>query len=615
MATPENFAMVNASTSLRPLLPAIRKVRVINHLADIPMSDGVLSIFQSILNHRENLLQRLRKLKSLEKSDAHQGEVDKQRRLVTSSLGVIRALSTKLLVKGHMAKETRDILERLCVIASVKEFRKDSLLDYEERFKHDEIWVMMERRLEKEHKIKPPQWCDDPEQPLPAWAVNPEVRNLYSVLEEKRRNDRKGARYRKHVGGGGLRVPPMGCCTGPAVRYAFGALFSNLVFFSIVPLLAYFRSSCDGKSFAVCDDWPLYVLLVIFGFILLLVQWRCVRFVILPQIDITQAFKDYSLLSFSFSKRPFVIWFLVMSIFTCLSQMDTMTNGEALGKMMATAHCVEENDEHVLREAAVAAYGSFAVAHGPMLLLLLYALALLQPLYGIVSCMPIERGVDFVVGMDSEDKQLKITFKTMADGKQNHGAALMILAEITRMEAVVFKNLNYAQCKMDLWWGERSEGWEERYLHLAKVEVKRSIARFITIGLAQNAVQTYVQIVWLGLSAAATEEVDWQVLGSVVVSLVGIIVDIPDMCEVLLFSWRAQKDLPLEDVQQSLSHACDQEYRDRVLALHRNVRREILLFASLFVLYLLILTASIAKLFGVILCDSQLLHINGCARL
>lgn len=221
----------------------------------------------------------------------------------------------------------------------------------------------------------------------------------------------------------------------------------------------------------------------------------------------------------------------------------------------------------------------------------------------------------------------------MAASKLTHSAALMILAEVTRMEAIVFKNLSYAQCKMDLWWGERSQGWEERYLHLAKVEVKTGIARFITVGLAQRAVQTNVQIAWLGLSAAVTKELDWQVMFSIVVSLLGMMITIPKIFEVLQFSWRAHRDLPLEEVYQilddqqaSIETAAEvpltglvpvrnHKYRDSVLALHRSLRSDIYQFAFLFVLYALFVAVAIAKLVGVFVCESRLLYITGCVQL
>ena len=61
---------------------------------------------------------------------------------------------------------------------------------------------------------------------------------------------------------------------------------------------------------------------------------------------------------------------------------------------------------------------------------------------------------------------------------------------------------------MVFWWVNRSHGWEERYMHIAMVEVQRGIARFITVGLFQNMLQAEAPIALVALSAAITGTVD-----------------------------------------------------------------------------------------------------------
>mmetsp|Transcript_49413 Transcript_49413/g.107602 ORF Transcript_49413/g.107602 Transcript_49413/m.107602 type:complete len:634 (-) Transcript_49413:203-2104(-) len=479
----------------------------------------------------------------------------------------------------------------------------------------EEAKDLLDDMVAREPPISKPLWSEGLEERLlPSWAYDKRVAMLYERLEQERLDRRlKDPRARR-----GLRVPPLACTAGAGIRWATLALVSNTIFFLLVPYIAYLRSSCNSlpggdaslKGFATCDDWPLFVMLGFFGLLLLLVQWKSVQVILLPRLDIC---RDFGFLGIPFNRLPFIAWMLAMSALTFRNLLDVMTNGEVLGRVLATRQC-ESYDKIADVWSAVMSQSVFR--HIPFLceadfanvVLGCYLAGLLGPFYALYACVPLTCDVDYDVGMG---KQYKFEYPTLSDSHQNHGAALMVMGAVTRMEAVVFKDLDYAKVKMVLWWEEGGRGWELRYLHLAKVEVARSLVKFILIGLMTNAVHTNVQVSLIGI-VMSTSNVgyDKQVLFSIAVSILGMLYDFPEALDVLSLARTALRDLG----ELSIRNIVDEAYRKTVRQENVRLKRYIVTFLAYLVLYLMLALYAFAKLIALVACEHHLWNVTGCVE-
>jgi len=431
---------------------------------------------------------------------------------------------------------------------------------------------------------------------------------------------------------------PMGLACGPAVLWGFVAVANLFIFWLLVPIGAYFLSSCaaDGNGFAVVGNPP--PLIGLFFVVVTLpvhisVQLKCMSHVILPQLEIT---KRFDFLFINLNKFRYEIFLILFCCFAagCLS--DSMTNGIVMGRVMKSADCpgseaIENHWRTTMNGSVLMKLPFFKGARFTSVALFAYALQLTGPLFALAYSVPLQFWtVDYKVGMNcGEDKNgvvysngqrqmlqrsLKTEYCTLFNHdkatKTNHGAVLQVMASLARMEAITFQDAKFATVKMGIAHekickglttpvDDETKNTARNYYKLARVELERGLARFGIIGLIQNVFQLSLQVSFLGIQYRLTDSLDINILTSVILLLVtGIIPDFPDMVDIVKIV-HSVKPIPNAE-----------SFGGRVQRARRKVVCQLCIFILMMVAYLLLLVWCICKLVAVFVCPDHLWDVS-----
>jgi len=207
------------------------------------------------------------------------------------------------------------------------------------------------------------------------------------------------------------------------------------------------------------------------------------------------------------------------------------------------------------------------------------------------------------------------SYRVLYNNRTSHYAVLMVLAEASRMEAVLFQDSIYEDELLSLMKSRDcgDDEWKKPFLDLALHGIQKGVARFFLKGLLQTGLQASMQISIMALYRHVTGVIDLQMLFSVVVTMLGILTDFPDAYEIVkkvlkvLFT-----DIPCEQIEQIK--------RNRDWRLHvecKKMRQSIWWRAVRFGLYILIYAGvylwSAVKLLSYFACKSSLYNVGqGC---
>jgi len=585
------------------------------------------------------------------------------------------------------------------------------------------FWQPRDAQIEEETRlVKALHWFVPSTGILPRWACDDSLRNL----THQEWNE----------------IPLSRCC-GAAIKYAFYNLANVWLLYIAVPIMTYLL--CEDPhngNFAVLDDTLIWIsVFLVFAPVSIFLQFRCTCYVVPKQLAVT---KKFELLGFPFYKFHYAFWLLCTSVLTVLNLMDLVTNGEVLGRALATRykHC---SSYHLISSAWTSVVKQAPLFHGAIIsnfdgtLLAVYLSCLAQPIFALMCKIPLDEGVliDIIVsGLDYrklhnlrvrpllkllewstqsailelagdglcrlsvqiehgpglEEGQVEINVKlpiwsqsvrntveerlrnrseelasriqsniadiwclrdqgifqvqvdpqrvricpkvayaidhqgeeqqyaVLYNARTTHHAVLMVLAETSRMEAVLFQDFAYANQMLDLMQAgtHRDDEWQERFLQLAFVQIQRGVARLFLKGFLQTAFQSSVQITVMALYRHVTAEragnsgvIDGQMLFSVVLTMLGLVTDFPDAIDII----KMVRTVFLAITAEQIEDIKDQNWNLYVRC--TDLRRSIQFRAARFVVYMLlyvwVYAWAVLKLWAYFYCDSHLYNLmEGC---
>jgi len=392
---------------------------------------------------------------------------------------------------------------------------------------------------------------------------------------------------------------------GPGVRWAWRAVGNNYILFVIVPFLALSRSSCDAAGgFAICDDLPLFALFFISWLCAMTCQVKCISSVLLAQLGHTREFRlNLGVAEVVFNHFPFRLWLVLFLLLSTFNLLDTFSNAELVGRVLATRSCNSSYTEintvwsQVMTQSFISKMLWFTKFDLANEFLFLYALILLQLFSALYTCVPIEEGVCYERVQLAEDPDRKTKYKTICFQRHpvDHGAVLQMLAETARLEGVIFQD---SRCtKLGVTHLNQPGNVDlTGILVVIQAKIARLTMRFFLVGLLQNGLQVNVQISMMAVSKVTTGKVDGQLLFSVILGFMGLAFDFPDMIEAgrLVYDLMTEVDGVASD---------------------RKCRTTFFFYCVCMLMYLGLLLFTIAKFVGFFVCESHLINLNGCAAL
>jgi len=264
--------------------------------------------------------------------------------------------------------------------------------------------------------------------------------------------------------------------------------------------------------------------------------------------------------------------------------------------------------------------------------LFLYALIMLQLIFALCACVPIEPiqdgpscdglSHDRVERSDSKTSK-KTEYKTIYFQRSpvSHGSVLQILAETARLEGVTFQDLTCIElavkdlierlhCSPNL-------NYELKILQKIHAKQARLTMRFFFVAVLQTLLQLNVQMSMMAVSRVVTGNTDKQLLLSIFLTIVpAAFMDFPDTVTAGLKIWNFLQD------EHSIFRELKEEEREQNRELVSECEAQRLLcywvfvrYCVFMVVYIVLLVFTIMKFFGFFLCRSHILNWTGCAEL
>jgi len=291
-------------------------------------------------------------------------------------------------------------------------------------------------------------------------------------------------------------------------------------------------------------------------------QWKSSTYLLVPMLQEIQSRNSEKqargrLLGFR-------LWYLVMCAFTIFNLLDQMTNALFAAKIFATKQCHGYNKIQGFWEITIQKMFPEFLRNSIFFFLDdldfaditvgLYVIQLLsQPIYALIFTFPYCPNfskINFGVLVDPTDKIQ--TFKTISDDsneetdKTDFKTAVMVLAEVNRMEGLVSFDLDYREAMIERLMREadrcdttnEKENLVEEALEVALAVLARSAARFALKGLVQNCLQVSLQVSMQAISKGAMPDYDFFNGVNLGVTMLAVLLDIPDMISIWAFiSW------------------------------------------------------------------------------
>merc|ERR1712032_402907 len=176
------------------------------------------------------------------------------------------------------------------------------------------------------------------------------------------------------------------------------------------------------------------------------------------------------------------------------------------------------------------------------------------------------------------------------------------------MEAVTFQDMQFAVQKIENRKCDKGNPkvhtaqFQTDYLRLSLTEVERGLARFGIIGIAQNCVQTNIQLTLLGLDYGVTGEPDASMAFSVIMCLICICIDFPDM----LALYRLTKLHAKEEAKGKHPIVDKSCWDEKTYAVNNSIRKHLISYGFLLLLYLFFVLWILLKVLALFVCPNHM---------
>lgn len=411
---------------------------------------------------------------------------------------------------------------------------------------------------------------------------------------------------------------------GPALLWGFASLIGLTYFMTALPVIGFYIARCHSdENYDGFAKYPEIILWLIFflplAAIVLAAQWKSSTFLLVPMLQEIQSRNSSS--AARARLLTFRLWYLAMCAFTMFNLLDQMTNALFAAKIYATKQCngynkiqefwevaLQKSVPSIMRGVLFLDYLDFADITVVIYIIQLFV----QPIYALIFSWPLNiKAINFKVQLDSNVEPPK--FKTISDENENEKdltdfkSAVMVLAEVNRMEALVSFDLDYRESMIERLMEEADQCEEpqhklkiiEEALEVGLAILARSAARFALKGLVQNCLQVNLQVSMQAISKASMpDHFDFFNGVNLGVTMLAVFLDIPDMIQVFGFVHWLQNEVATH-VDEAAEHF--EEVQARIDTMKWRFTR-IKIYA---VLYVLMAGYALTKLYmALVVCES-----------
>lgn len=346
---------------------------------------------------------------------------------------------------------------------------------------------------------------------------------------------------------------------GQTLPMAFMNMIVLWIFYPCYLILIAGVSECgteDGEKALGVPSYPWWCWAAVLPVVAVsnFLQLSCMRYIILPKQQVLKDFIDETPPGSSalaqgskalarLGVRTYHFFLIRSMILSSLHVVDVATDSAFVGAIISAYRCaggespeMERYWEETLKHSVAARVLPTSWLPGLLVpCVCLWAFGFVVPIYAIFEAMPVwsEWGtIDYEVALGDESKPAKTDYDTYAHAQQNHGAALMIVAEASGMHGIVHRDEDYALKKAELeLLNVENNRKELKALEHVQSQARRSVLRTSISGACINCSQLNLQIILLGLSCAITNKKPWDFLQMLLSIIVGAAMTLLRICE------------------------------------------------------------------------------------
>eukprot|EP00930_Biecheleria_cincta_P056616 TRINITY_DN42698_c0_g1_i1.p1 TRINITY_DN42698_c0_g1~~TRINITY_DN42698_c0_g1_i1.p1 ORF type:complete len:526 (-),score=69.81 TRINITY_DN42698_c0_g1_i1:187-1764(-) len=412
---------------------------------------------------------------------------------------------------------------------------------------------------------------------------------------------------------------PMGLCVGPAVLAAKAVVVFEFVTVVGLACLAYATSQCTQKCYAEYATWVWLVAVPVFV-VRLAMEWYCVRFAVIPYIQVCRSFRVLGCCKVSF--HPWVVFGTLLSI---INEMDMITDAFFVAVSAKTDTCSGKTIgtiwQLMLQQSMFKFLGSwlewFPFHRVVFVVWVISFIQLAHPwLYSTPACGedPVYYNVAFPEpGCKIATKKLQ--FENLLGQKDtNLGNALYALAEGSGLGLLNLHQPWYARYKLiaQLAVLENKVSLEfseiSKPLAILQGELERGKVRFLLVAVGENAVQIQLQITLLAMRMALESKIHWHMLLLIVTSIIMCTIRAVTCRDLINFSGVVQNKVKrLEGLESEDA----QRMKNELVAIKANTRG----IKMIAFLYAAVLIYSAVQLGMTYICEDSVWIISGCVDL
>lgn len=417
---------------------------------------------------------------------------------------------------------------------------------------------------------------------------------------------------------------PLGVTAGAAIPMVAVALMVKWGFAPSFLILAWHASKCSDDGYAFYEWWVWAALLptelAIMG-----IEYQCHRLVCVPQYQVLKCHKVLGV------KVPYYVWAFASGLLSALHSLDVASDGAFVGTYLKGTSCAVHNQmqqmwELLLQESMFGGVASFA----PSLTFLVigsWAVTYLQLLYTMMETVPLacdDSGcclcscpeVDYEMATENREDNYRTEYHTVLCRSlvQNHGAALISLAEACGMHSVASEDMIYADCKAQEQFRNRNSAKELHYIHHVLSHIRRGVLRTFLVGALSNGWQLNLQVTFfmirlrLRAKSGVRDSSDWQVFLSLALSGLALFGRIVDGYKrvTLAYAWISKFRLAISELQH-------QAHKDKAEKSLRSFMAYVFsLGVMTFICAAWCLYALLKLVMSMYVCEHALWNITGC---
>lgn len=341
---------------------------------------------------------------------------------------------------------------------------------------------------------------------MPSWAY---ARSVGILVTKKLKEDPHGR-----------ALVSLRSTAGQALPLAFMSMFVLWVFYPCHMFMVRGVSHCRDEGADLALGVPAYpwwcwgsVLPVLA--VCLSLQFFCMRYINLPK---QQVLRGYTVLGCIKGKRIYTLFIMQSLMLSTLHMVDLASDSAFLGTILTSKHCRSglALEHYWTITMGQSMFGLLLPAKfTPSLVLTTvfpWALNFLVLVFAFLEAMPVRSEmakVDYEVAL-AENQPYKLEYATYSryilgdETKQNHGAAMMIVAEASGMSGIVHKDEEYAFKKAQFALDDGKHECELEAMEHVESQARRSILRTLLGATLVNSSQLNIQVTILALSCAIT---------------------------------------------------------------------------------------------------------------